>query len=31
VLDGAEYDLWPKQARERIRGKDRVMGIRQSA
>jgi 2,4-dienoyl-CoA reductase-like NADH-dependent reductase (Old Yellow Enzyme family) len=31
VLDGAEYDLWPKQARERIRGKDRVMGIRQPA
>jgi len=30
VLDGAEYDLWPKQARERIRGKDKVLGIRQA-
>ena len=29
ALDGAEYSLWPKQARERIRGKDKVMGIRQ--
>ncbi len=29
VLDGAEYDLWPKQARARIRDKDRAMGIRQ--
>ncbi len=29
VLDGAVYDLWPKQARERIRGKDRVLGLRQ--
>ncbi|MGN6487742.1 MAG: NADH:flavin oxidoreductase/NADH oxidase [Devosia sp.] len=31
VLDGAEYELWPKQARDRIRGKDRVLGIRQPA
>lgn len=31
VLDGAAYDLWPKQARERIRGKDRVLGLRQPA
>ncbi|HVY51420.1 MAG TPA: NADH:flavin oxidoreductase/NADH oxidase [Devosia sp.] len=30
ALDGAEYDLWPVQARERIRGKDRVLGIRQA-
>lgn len=30
ILDGAEYDLWPKQARERIRGKDKVLGIRQA-
>lgn len=30
VLDGAEYDLWPIQARERIRGKDKVLGIRQA-
>ncbi|MBI4920543.1 MAG: NADH:flavin oxidoreductase/NADH oxidase [Devosia nanyangense] len=29
VLDGGEYSLWPIQARERIRGKDRVLGIRQ--
>jgi hypothetical protein len=29
VLDGAAYELWPKQARERIRGKDKVLGIRQ--
>ncbi len=29
ILDGAAYDLWPRQARERIRGKDRVLGIRQ--
>jgi len=29
VLDGGEYGLWPVQARERIRGKDRVLGIRQ--
>ncbi|MGN6684524.1 MAG: NADH:flavin oxidoreductase/NADH oxidase [Devosia sp.] len=28
-LDGAQYDLWPKQARDRIRGKDKVLGIRQ--
>lgn len=28
VLDGAEYSLWPVQARERIRSKDRVLGIR---
>ncbi len=26
ALDGAHYDLWPIQARERIRGKDRVLG-----
>jgi 2,4-dienoyl-CoA reductase-like NADH-dependent reductase (Old Yellow Enzyme family) len=31
TLDGAEYDLWPKQARLRIRDKDRVLGIRQPA
>ncbi|MEQ1901398.1 MAG: NADH:flavin oxidoreductase/NADH oxidase [Devosia sp.] len=30
TLDGAAYDLWPKQSRERIRGKDRVLGIRQN-
>ena len=30
VLDGAEYELWPKQARERIRAKDKVLGIRQA-
>lgn len=29
MLDGAEYDLWPRQARARIRDKDRAMGIRQ--
>jgi 2,4-dienoyl-CoA reductase-like NADH-dependent reductase (Old Yellow Enzyme family) len=29
ALDGAEYDLWPKQARNRIRDKDRVLGLRQ--
>jgi 2,4-dienoyl-CoA reductase-like NADH-dependent reductase (Old Yellow Enzyme family) len=29
ALDGAQYELWPVQARERIRGKDRVLGIRQ--
>jgi 2,4-dienoyl-CoA reductase-like NADH-dependent reductase (Old Yellow Enzyme family) len=29
VLDGAAYDLWPKQARNRIRDKDRVLGLRQ--
>jgi 2,4-dienoyl-CoA reductase-like NADH-dependent reductase (Old Yellow Enzyme family) len=29
TLDGAEYDLWPKQARNRIRDKDRVLGLRQ--
>jgi 2,4-dienoyl-CoA reductase-like NADH-dependent reductase (Old Yellow Enzyme family) len=29
ILDGAQYDLWPKQARERIRAKDRALGIRQ--
>ena len=28
VLDGAEYSLWPKQARERIRSKDHVLGLR---
>jgi 2,4-dienoyl-CoA reductase-like NADH-dependent reductase (Old Yellow Enzyme family) len=31
ILDGAAYDLWPKQARERIRGKDKILGIRQVA
>jgi 2,4-dienoyl-CoA reductase-like NADH-dependent reductase (Old Yellow Enzyme family) len=25
VLDGQEYDLWPKQARERVRAKDRTL------
>ena len=25
VLDGQEYDLWPKQARERVRAKDRAL------
>src|SRR5690606_26488988 len=30
-LDGAEYDLWPRQARGRIRDKDRVLGLRQPA
>ena len=30
ILDGAEYDLWPKQARNRIRDKDRVLGLRQT-
>ncbi len=30
ILDGAEYDLWPKQARNRIRDKDRALGIRQA-
>ena len=29
ILDGAAYDLWPKQARERIRSKDHVLGLRQ--
>jgi 2,4-dienoyl-CoA reductase-like NADH-dependent reductase (Old Yellow Enzyme family) len=29
ALDGAQYDLWPIQARERIRGKDKILGIRQ--
>ena len=29
ILDGGEYDLWPKQARERIRAKDKALGIRQ--
>ena len=30
ILDGGgdAYDLWPKQARNRIRDKDRVLGIR---
>lgn len=31
ILDGGEYDLWPIQARERIRTKDKVLGIRQVA
>ncbi|HEX4298575.1 MAG TPA: NADH:flavin oxidoreductase/NADH oxidase [Devosia sp.] len=30
VLDGADYSLWPLQARERVRSKDKVLGIRQS-
>jgi 2,4-dienoyl-CoA reductase-like NADH-dependent reductase (Old Yellow Enzyme family) len=29
TLDGAAYELWPIQARERIRAKDKVLGIRQ--
>ena len=29
VLDGAHYDLWPRQARDRIRAKDHVLGLRQ--
>jgi len=29
ILDGAQYDLWPIQARERVRAKDRALGIRQ--
>ena len=29
VLDGADYDLWPRQARNRIRDRDRVLGLRQ--
>ncbi len=29
ALDGAEYDLWPKQARARMRDKDRVLGRNQ--
>lgn len=29
ILDGADYSLWPKQARERVRAKDRALGIRQ--
>ena len=29
ILDGAAYELWPRQARARIRDKDRVLGIRQ--
>ena len=31
ILDGAEYELWPKQARLRIRDKDRTLGLRQPA
>ncbi len=33
VLEGGgdAYDLWPKQARNRIRDKDRVLGLRQPA
>ena len=31
ALDGAAYDLWPIQARERVRSKDRALGIRGSA
>jgi 2,4-dienoyl-CoA reductase-like NADH-dependent reductase (Old Yellow Enzyme family) len=26
ILDGTSYELWPVQARDRIRGKDRVLG-----
>jgi 2,4-dienoyl-CoA reductase-like NADH-dependent reductase (Old Yellow Enzyme family) len=26
ILDGTSYELWPIQARDRIRGKDRVLG-----
>lgn len=29
ALDGAAYDLWPEQARERLRMRDRLLGIRQ--
>jgi 2,4-dienoyl-CoA reductase-like NADH-dependent reductase (Old Yellow Enzyme family) len=28
ILDGAEYELWPRQARARIRDKDRALGLR---
>lgn len=31
ALEGATYDLWPKQARNRIRDKDRVLGRHQPA
>jgi len=31
ILDGAEYSLWPKQARDRVRSKDRVLGLRGAA
>jgi 2,4-dienoyl-CoA reductase-like NADH-dependent reductase (Old Yellow Enzyme family) len=31
VLDGADYTLWPKQARDRIRDRDRLLGLRQPA
>ncbi|MEO8757981.1 MAG: NADH:flavin oxidoreductase/NADH oxidase [Devosia sp.] len=29
ILDGGEYSLWPIQARERVRSKDKVLDIRQ--
>jgi 2,4-dienoyl-CoA reductase-like NADH-dependent reductase (Old Yellow Enzyme family) len=31
ALEGGTYDLWPKQARNRIRDKDRVLGRHQPA
>ena len=31
ALDGGEYDLWPKQARARMRDKDRVLGRYQAS
>jgi 2,4-dienoyl-CoA reductase-like NADH-dependent reductase (Old Yellow Enzyme family) len=31
ALDGGDYSLWPIQARDRIRTKDKVLGIRQLA
>ena len=33
VLDGGgdAYELWPKQARNRIRDKDRALGLRQAS
>jgi len=31
TLDGHEYDLWPKQARERMVGWDRVLGRNQAS
>ncbi len=29
LIDGAQYDLWPRQARERVQSKDRALGLRQ--
>lgn len=31
ALEGAAYDLWPKQARDRMRAKDKVLGRFQNA